>query len=1296
MWRRRARGSRRGAEYPLLTLRARDPSLRPRWERGEPASSGGTADPIGPGGKVDAGTSDAANWLTIDEASTYQLIADLTTDYVYSLVPTDDGGFDLDWVSEGFERVTRYTLDEIRESGGWTILIHPSGFETASAALAKLGQGYAVRDELQVICKNGHTIWVRGFMKPLLDERGELVRIVGAAQDITAEKEALLRLTKSQEVLARSERLAHVGSWKWEVLTDRQEWSDELFRIFGLEPESFDPSFEGFIQHVHPEDRDFVRRMTETSFAERRFSFYYRIIRASDGLERIVHVQGEVESDTDGSPLRVYGSNRDVTEYMRGQYDLVQEVTRSRLVATTARIANEATTIQTALSLCLGAICDVTGWDAGHAFLVQGAELVATDIWHDAAASDLTPLKQATARLAAAGQPALPGRVLSSARAISLTDEHDDPAFVRRGAATECGLRSIHLFPMLSLDQPVGVIEFFSHERCELEPHMKDLMMTIGVQLGRAVERHRAAVALSESEERFRSLAQTARDAILSVDGAGVIHYANPAVESVFGYSVDELEGSSVTTLMPERFRDRYREGIAPVLEALDAGKGADLIELTGRRKDGIAVPVELSLSRRKVGDGHIYTAILRDISERMRIERELAYKEAQLEEAQFIALMGSWELRPQTGELLYSKGLLNMLGFPLDARITFADLQKLVHPGDLQRLGEMTQEIARSGGGRFDHSFRITRPDGSTRTIQTQGMIEASTQGDVERIVAVDRDVTEQQLAARLPIHQAQVLQMIAQRAPLDRVLDTIARKIEDESEDALCTILLVDEAGDKLHYGTAPSLSSTFRNKTDGISIADGAGCCGTAAYLRQPVWSEDLDRDPRWADCREAAAAERLRSSWSVPVFSSNGNQVIGTFALYRRTAGEFSARDQDLLRFFTDLVAIAIERKKADDTAHALELQYRQAQKMEAVGRLAGGVAHDFNNLLQAVLGSAGFLVDSFAASDPRREDAEVIVSAAKRGSNLVRQLLTFARRHDLVPEPIDVNVCVTQLQPLLKATVGEAIELEFDLDPRPVHTVMDPSSLEQIVLNLVRNAVEATAPDGRIWISTAATSERFERGDADHVALVVGDNGCGIDPAVVPRIFEPFFTTRPVGEGSGLGLASAFGSVEAAGGAIYVDTAPGEGTTFSILLPVGPPPPEVRSEEDVTPAQGGGATILLAEDEPVVATVLQKALERKGYSVVAADNGTEALEHAMSDAVAIDIVVTDVVMPGLSGPEVVRRLRASGRSVRALYMSGYSEDTLDRRRLEPDDGYIAKPFTADDLVAAVEEVLTPKG
>jgi signal transduction histidine kinase len=443
---------------------------------------------------------------------------------------------------------------------------------------------------------------------------------------------------------------------------------------------------------------------------------------------------------------------------------------------------------------------------------------------------------------------------------------------------------------------------------------------------------------------------------------------------------------------------------------------------------------------------------------------------------------------------------------------------------------------------------------------------------------------------------------------------------------------------------------------------------------------------------------------------------GGTSIGLLSLVRfdPTSPAFGEEDRELAQALADHASLAItnarllqtalqelaERRKAEAALQRTEEQLLHAQKMEAIGRLAGSVAHDFNNLLSVILGHGSLLLDDLEELDPIREEVSAIVRAGERASDLTRQLLAFSRRQVLAPRALDMNSVVRESEKMLLRLLGDDIELVTRYAQDLVKVRVGPSQIDQVVVNLVVNARDAMPEGGKLTIETqnvvldeAYASKHFEIVPGPYAMLAVSDTGIGMNRETQARIFEPFFTTKEHGKGTGLGLSTVFGIVKQSGGSIWVYSEPGKGTTFRVYFPkAGDIEDPVRTP---LPARvlTGTETILLAEDQDDVRRIACEILRRYGYRVLEARNAGEALLVCERHPERIHLLVTDVVMPKMTGRELAERLVALQPRLRVLYMSGYTDHAVvNHGHLEPDVAYVEKPLVPEAFARSVREVL----
>jgi two-component system cell cycle sensor histidine kinase/response regulator CckA len=504
----------------------------------------------------------------------------------------------------------------------------------------------------------------------------------------------------------------------------------------------------------------------------------------------------------------------------------------------------------------------------------------------------------------------------------------------------------------------------------------------------------------------------------------------------------------------------------------------------------------------------------------------------------------------------------------------------------------------------------------------------------------------------------------------------------VEDSEIDAQLLLGLLERAGyDVTHerVQTAEAMSAALRNTSWDLVISD----------YSMPTFSAP------------AALSVLQSTAIDLPFIIVSG--MVGeetAVAALKAGAHDFMIKGR-LAR-----LAPAIERELREAAGRRervrLEEQLRQSQKLEAVGRLAGGVAHDFNNVLTAILGFSELLLAELPEDDPKYHDVFQIKAAGQRGAGLTRQLLAFSRKQILQPLVLDVNTVIAGMEPMLRQLIVEDIELRISLMPRSALIKIDPTQLEQILINLAVNAADAMPRGGKVTIETAAVTldegyrqQHLPVTPGRYVMVAVSDTGVGMNATTIEHIFEPFFTTKPVGKGTGLGLATVYGIVKQSGGDILVSSELERGTTFKIYLPLSESvaPSAVDGRTDVRRTPRGSETVLLVEDDEAVRQFARVTLLRDGYHVLEAENPKDALRVAGECSGPIHLLLSDVVMPESEGLPLFDRLRPAHPGVRVLYMSGYADEAvLQRGVMVEGTPFLQKPFTPDELTRKVRAVL----
>jgi PAS domain S-box-containing protein len=755
---------------------------------------------------------------------------------------------------------------------------------------------------------------------------------------------------------------------------------------------------------------------------------------------------------------------------------------------------------------------------------------------------------------------------------------------------------------------------------------------------------------LRESEERYRAVAQTASDAIVTVDAAGNIVDWNRSAEGLFGYSAGEAIGQPTIMLMPLPYRQPHLDSLKRVVAGGERKAIGRTVELEGRRKDGSEFPIELSLAEWEISKGRHYSAIIRDITERKQSEQVLKDSETRFRSLiengmDQITIMGS------DGRFLYiSPSVTRLLGYrptELMGQVGFGYL----HPDDAPHVQAVFASALAGAHVAIREQFRFRHKDGSWRVFEsvvTNLMAEPTVAG----LVINSRDVTDRVRAEEALSRREADYRGLVENAPLGIYRSTPDGRFRTVNR-ALVAMLGYDGSDEVLDLDVALDVYADPLERAELVSQVDQR---------------DEVKEEVQWKRKDGTRATVRL------------------IVRVVRDPTGA--------VEYFEGLVEDITQQR-------SLENQFRQAQRLESVGRLAGGVAHDFNNILTAITGYSDLLLEELGPEDPKREDLLQIRVAVQRAVALTRQLLAFSRKQVLQTRVLSLNDVVRAVESMLHRLIGEDVKLECALAEGLGAIRADPGQLEQVILNLAVNSRDAMPEGGRLTIETANVElgenyVRMHTGSAAgrYVLLAVSDTGIGMDAETRSQIFEPFFTTKELGKGTGLGLATVYGIVKQSGGHLWVYSEPGQGATFKIYLPwVDAPIPETEPLSAIEPVAGGRETVLLAEDDPAVRELVADVLTKKGYHVLRAADGLAALAMARAHPKEIRLLVTDLVMPGMTGRQLAEALAVVHPNITVLFMSGYTDDAVVRHAvLEEGVPYIQKPFAPRALAAKVRELL----
>ena len=752
------------------------------------------------------------------------------------------------------------------------------------------------------------------------------------------------------------------------------------------------------------------------------------------------------------------------------------------------------------------------------------------------------------------------------------------------------------------------------------------------------------------ASEQLSALIQSSPVAIYSVDRDGMVTTWNRGAERTFGWTAEEVMGKRLPILPPEGADES-----APAIRSLTPGGFITDLEAVRIRKDGSRINVSLSAGTVFDSTGAITgtMAVAVDTTERKRAETELRKSETSLRMAQRVARLGSWELDPVTGNGLWSAEMFRLLGRPLEAGTpTLAEFHELIHPDDQASTAEMERRIFQGVTDVEELEYRTNPLLGPIRYLSAHLERFRDAHGRPEKLVGTLLDVTERKEAAlRLERSERSYRELVEN-------LDDVVYSIDLE--------------------GRFSYVSPAIRRL--GVSPDD---------FLGQPfaqfVHPDDLDK--------LRATFERCLAGDSFP---QECRVIAGDKAATVRVLSRRVLDDAGRVVGATGVMVDVTQQR-------ATEERLRLSQRLEALGRLAGGVAHDFNNLLTAIISYSDLALGAIGPEGRGWNELQQIRRAGTRASELTRQLLAFGRKQVLQPRVLSLNEVLTSMRSMLERLIPE-VELVFELAPDLGNVRADPGQIEQVIVNLVVNARDAMPQGGTITLSTRnaelpAGMPQDRPAPARLIELAVADTGMGIDELTLSHIFEPFFTTKRLGYGSGLGLATVYGIVEQSGGSVSVRSRLGEGATFTVHLPRDLDVPE-RASDPLAPPVGsscGSETVLVVDDDAAVLGVAARVLTAVGYTVLGAASPDAALLVCQEHPGTIELLLTDVVMPGMNGPELARRCLSMRPGLVVVLMSGYAdslETQLDPRQPSLTD-LIAKPFSAGDLATRIRAALERK-
>ncbi|MFI5336536.1 MAG: PAS domain S-box protein [Opitutales bacterium] len=1133
---------------------------------------------------------------------------------------------------------------------------------------------------------------VRGALTVYANERGffgdrEVELLEEAARSVSFGLDGLDREEKrrlAEEALRVSEErlrlaldAARLGTWEYDIGSDKGVWDGHASRLFGYGPGGLPGSSDAFLAHVHPEDVAGVVAAARQACASRgSIAHELRVLRP-DGTVICVCAQGEFSYSPDGRPVRLRGAVMEITERKRMEAALLE---REEVLHC---IFNQAVDPIALIDVETGRFAEFNG--AAHESLGYSREEFARLGLGDTDAA--VPVEQLLARL----------RQFSPGQA---------EAFETRTRKKSGEIRNIR-----------GSLR-------RLTLGGRDFIVTVWRD---TTDQDRAEAALRESERRYRVLFEEAAEGFVLADAnSGELLDCNRAFLQLSGYrDRSELVGR------PQRVLHPPEAGNLEFTESFERHRGAGegethtvpLLTRSGQVKTADIKAVALKLGGRRVLLG-----CFRDVSAELRHhnERETTLKLLRLLDEEnhtheliqnVTTLLQEWTCCQAVGVRLREGDdypYCATRGFPAE----FVKAENLLCVRN--RQGEPLRDArgspvleCRCGNvlcGRFDPAKPFFTAKGSFWTNSTSRLLASTTE-------------TEGQARARNRCH-GEGFESVA-LVPLRHAGRTLGLlQVNDPSPGRFTPELLdfLENAADQIAIALAQRQAQAevraseqrLRDVVDSVSEflweVDAEGrltYLSNRAELFEQRPEDLLGRRP--GDLMDEAEALRLRTflaevarekrsyrGFEYSIRTPSGRTV------WLQTSAVPVLGPSGELKGFRGVALDVTDRKRAEAERARLAQQLEQAQKMESLGRLAGGVAHDFNNLLTVIDGYSGIMLNSLAEGDPLRDSACEIHHAGRRAAGLTKQLLAISRRQVVEPRPVDLNRFLTENRNMFGRLVGEDVELLMHLDPDIGEILADPGQLHQVLMNLVANARDAMPEGGLLAISTAAVeldacaaARHPEARPGPYVVLTVSDTGVGMTEEVRRQAFEPFFTTKSEGRGTGLGLSTVYGIVRQSAGWIALESEPGKGTALRVGLPLAPAS-AASAEPAAAPepvSVGGSETVLVVEDQDEVRKLTAALLKARGYRVIEAQEGGEALVIAERHSGPIHLLLTDVVMPHMTGREVAERFLKLRPAARVLYLSGYTGDALVRRSMvESAAACLVKPFTAEALAGKVREVL----